>query len=77
MYICVLHTYVLPWKSEEGVGFLGTGGTDGCDPPYGFYEPNPGLLEEHQVFLTAEPSLQPLCRYFEEHFITKLRSIQL
>jgi hypothetical protein len=34
--------------------------TDGCEPPCGSWELNSGPLEEQMVFLTAEPSLQPL-----------------
>jgi hypothetical protein len=37
----------------------------GCNPPYGFWDPNPGLLEEQPVLLTAEASLQPpLFKFF-------------
>ena len=43
----------------EGVRSSGTGVTDRFELPYGFWELNPGLLEEQAVFLTAEPSLQP------------------
>ena len=32
---------------------------DGCEPPYGCQELNSGPLEEQQVLLTTEPSLQP------------------
>ncbi|EGW01477.1 E3 ubiquitin-protein ligase NEDD4 [Cricetulus griseus] len=32
---------------------------DGCEPPYGCWELNPGPLEEQPVLLTSEPSLQP------------------
>jgi hypothetical protein len=38
--------------------------TDGCEPPCGCWELNSGLLEEQSVFLTAEPSLQPLLPLF-------------
>jgi hypothetical protein len=31
--------------------------TDGCEPPYGCWDLNSGLLEEQSVLLTAEPSL--------------------
>ena len=34
--------------------------TDGYEPPCGFWELNSGPLEEQPVFLTTEPSLQPL-----------------
>ena len=34
--------------------------TDGWEPPCGFWELNVGPMEEQSVFLTSEPSLQPL-----------------
>lgn len=47
-----------PWRSEDGIGrFPETGVRDGCELQCGFWESNPGLLQE-QV-LTTEPSLQP------------------
>lgn len=30
----------------------------GCEPPYGFWEWNPGPLQRQQVLLATEPSLQ-------------------
>jgi len=33
--------------------------TDGCEPPCGCWELNPGPLEEQPVLLTDKPSLQP------------------
>jgi hypothetical protein len=32
--------------------------TDGCEPPFSFWELNSGPLEEQPVFLTVEPSLR-------------------
>ena len=43
------------WRSEEGIGSPETGVTDDCEPPY------PGPLEELQVLLMGEPSLQMPC----------------
>lgn len=43
-------------KSEEGVGSR-SGVLDGCKPPCGFGELNPGPLQEQQVI--PQPSLQP------------------
>jgi hypothetical protein len=34
--------------------------TDSCEPPCGCWELNSGPLEEQSVFLTSEPSLQPV-----------------
>ena len=44
----------------ESVGSPGTGVTDSCELPCGYWELNLGPLEEQLEFLTAEPSLQPL-----------------
>lgn len=38
---------------------LGLESTEGCELVCGCWESNPRLLEEQQVLLTAEPSLQP------------------
>ena len=42
--------------------------TDGCEPPCGCWELNSGPLEEVSMFLTAEPSLQPLKLNFHSKF---------
>lgn len=47
-------------RSEVGIGFPGTGVTDGWKPPCGCWEPNPRLPQERQVLLTTAPSRQPL-----------------
>lgn len=44
---------------EEGVKTFGTGVTDGCEPWYRFWGLNLGSLQEQQVLLSPEPSLQP------------------
>lgn len=44
-------------RPEEGVGFLGTRVTDGCEPPGGFWELDSRPLQEQQGFLSAELSL--------------------
>jgi hypothetical protein len=31
---------------------------EGCEPPSGYWDSNPGSLQEPKVFLTAEPFLQ-------------------
>jgi hypothetical protein len=49
---------------EDRVIFLGTGDTDGCELPCGYQELKPGPLDELPVFLTTEPSLQPLRCYY-------------
>jgi hypothetical protein len=45
--------------AEEDVGASGTGITDGCEPPCGYWGSNPDPLQEQSVLVTAEPSLQP------------------
>lgn len=49
-----LHVFSAPWRSEEGVGFLGL--ELGCEPQCGLQKWSPVPLEE--VSLTTEPSLQ-------------------
>uniref|UniRef100_A0A8C2N3Q8 E3 ubiquitin-protein ligase n=1 Tax=Cricetulus griseus TaxID=10029 RepID=A0A8C2N3Q8_CRIGR len=44
-------------KQEDGVGSPGSDGTDGCEPPCGCWELNPGSLEEDHLLLTTEPCL--------------------
>ena len=48
LYICLC----------EGVGSPGTGATDNCELPCGYWELNLGPLEEQPVLLTAKLSLQ-------------------
>jgi hypothetical protein len=52
--MCVL----MPTEVTRRHWIPGTGVTDGWELPYGCWELNPGPLEEQQVFLIAEPSLQ-------------------
>jgi hypothetical protein len=49
-----LHEYISP--SEEGLIYPETGVTDGCKLRRGWWELNPGLLQELQALLTAESS---------------------
>jgi hypothetical protein len=51
--MCTTYMYDwYPWISEEGTGFSETESEDSC---YLSWEPNLGLLQKYQVFLT-EPS---------------------
>ncbi|KAL6074356.1 hypothetical protein STEG23_012106, partial [Scotinomys teguina] len=50
-------SYVMQLRSSKRSP--GTGVTDSCELPCGFWDLNPGPLEEQPVLLTAEPSLQP------------------
>ena len=57
---------MMQWTPEGGVGFPGTGVTDGCQLPFVFWESNPGPQKEQQVLLTAEPSLSSRDFLFSE-----------
>jgi hypothetical protein len=58
-----LHVYLFnmyswyPWKLKECIRWLGTGVTDGCEPPYRGWKSNPGPEEEQQVLLTTRSDL--------------------
>ena len=41
----------------------GTGIIGGCEPPCGFWELSPELLEDHPLLLTAEPPVTPPLAY--------------
>jgi hypothetical protein len=43
-------------KTRKDIGSLGTGVIDGCELPCGFWELDPGPLEEQPVLLTTEQS---------------------
>lgn len=43
----------------EGVGYPGTGVTDGCELPCGGWEMSLGPLEVQPVLVTAKPSFYP------------------
>jgi hypothetical protein len=59
-----IHLYITR-RPEEGIKYPGTGFTDGCEPPRGCWELNLGLLEDQQVLLTTELSIQsPTVRFF-------------
>jgi hypothetical protein len=73
MYVCVLCIWC-PWRSEKGIESLGTRVTDSCELPCGCWGSHQGPLEKQPVFLTTEPSLQPLedilC-YYISYFLKK------
>lgn len=56
MYMHCVHVWCL-LKSEEGVGSLEIGITDGCELLCGCWELNLGSLECKPMLLTSEPSL--------------------
>ena len=45
--------------------------TGGCEPPRGGWGLNSGPQEEQTVFLTAEPSLQPITCYLRTSELLK------
>ena len=55
---CVTYMQVLR-ELEDNIGSLGTGVTDSCELPYRCWELSLGSLQDQQVLLTAEQSLQP------------------
>jgi hypothetical protein len=54
----------MPKEARRDVRSLRTEVTGGCDLSPLFWQPNLGSLQEQQVFLTTEPSLQPLSLCF-------------
>jgi hypothetical protein len=65
------------WRPEEGIRSPGPGVRDGCEPPYGCKESNPGPLQEQPVLLTSEPSLQPCVRVFNQNSGESKRVVSL
>lgn len=51
-----IYIHAVPMELEDGAP---EGISDGCELPYGCWESNPSLLQEHTVLLTAERSLKP------------------
>jgi hypothetical protein len=59
---CVPLYHLYAWsvqRTEEDIGSPGTGVTGGCEPLFGCWESNLGPVQEKQVFLTTELTLQP------------------
>lgn len=46
VFVYVLHVCRIPWKSEEDIKCHGTRVRGNCEPPCGFWEPNPGILQD-------------------------------
>ena len=58
LHVCLCTMCVqYPLRSEEGIGYLGTGVTDSYEPLYGCWELNLGSLQEQQVILMDKLSL--------------------
>lgn len=60
MYVFLPPECRFPNRTEEGTGFPRARITGSYELPCACWEPNLNLLQEWQVFLTAELSLQPL-----------------
>ena len=69
MYICVLHVYLVLMEVKEGIGSPGTGYEWlWAINHVGDGKLNLGPLQEQQVFLITEPSLQPQPMSFYSDF---------
>ena len=58
MYVCVPYVCLVQLTPEEGIRLFWTVVSGGCKLPCGYWESNPGLLEEWPVLLAAGSSLQ-------------------
>jgi hypothetical protein len=67
---------VAPEARESG-GCPGTGVTDGCQPPCGWWELNLDTMEKLSVFLAAEPFLQLHKHIFNFNFTSKFFSLNI
>lgn len=47
-----------PRRPEEDIRFSKTGDTDGCEPQYECWDPNLDPLQQQQVLITTESTLQ-------------------
>lgn len=52
-----LHIDWYPRNWEEGTGSPASGIGDSCEPPCGYWGPNPDFLQEQPMLLTTVPSL--------------------
>jgi hypothetical protein len=52
-----------PHSLVQGIRSSGIGVTVGCEPPYVFWEQNPGLLQELQVLLIWKKKPKKLCTH--------------
>lgn len=57
--MCALHAWMAAEEARRKHQVPG-GVMVGCEPPYGCWVLNLGPLQEQKVFLTIEPSPQPL-----------------
>jgi hypothetical protein len=59
MYVYVPCLFLITQRPEEGIRAPRLRATDGYALPCGYWELNPGPLQEQQMLLNAEPFLQP------------------
>ena len=59
MCVCVPHACLVPIGIRKYQS-PGAGVTDGYESPCECWELNPGSLQEEQMFLVIDPSLQPI-----------------
>ena len=60
VYICAPFVCLVLKKAREAIGSFGLELQKSLELLRGYWELNQGPLEEEQVLLTSEPSLQPL-----------------
>jgi hypothetical protein len=58
MCVCAPHVGLVPAEAIKDIRGPGTSVSGDCEPPCGCSELYSGLLQEQQVFLMAEASLQ-------------------
>lgn len=63
VYVCMLPMSVgvlcawCLWRPDGSTKSPGTGIRAVCEPPWGYWESNPGPLKQHWLYLFSEPSL--------------------
>ena len=58
MFAYIPYACLAPMEVGRGHQNSGTRAMDGCEPPCGYREPNPGPLQEKEVCLATEQALQ-------------------
>jgi hypothetical protein len=86
LHLSALHTCLASTEQEEDIEYSGTRMTEICEPRFGCWEPNLDPLEEQQLSLPSEQSLQPyvfpsiLCSFagiysFNSHIVINLSGL--
>jgi hypothetical protein len=68
-HVCVWY----PGSSEGGIGSPRNDVTDSCEAPGQSWNPNVGLLQEQQMLITPEPSLQPFVHILQPECLGQVR----